>query len=72
MAFETVLVQRDNGAEEKLTKEQFYAIPLLERMGLLSNSKLKFFEAGKLISAAEALKKIREGQKGRSCEKCLS
>ena len=57
MAFETVLVQKENGMEEKLTKDQFYAIPLLERMSLLSNSKLVFFEAGKLISAAEALKK---------------
>lgn len=57
MAFEIVLIHRDSGTEEKLTKDQFYAIPLLERMSLLSNNKLKFFEAGKLISAAEALKK---------------
>jgi len=58
MAFETVLVQRDNDKQEKLTKDQFYAIPLLERMALLSTSKLTFFEAGLRISAAEALKKI--------------
>jgi hypothetical protein len=57
MAFETVLIERGNGAEETLTKDQFYAIPLLERMSLLSNSKLKFFEAGKPISAVEALKR---------------
>jgi hypothetical protein len=58
MAFETVRIQRDNGTEEQLTKDQFYAIPLLERMGFLSSSRLKFFDGGKPISAAEALKKI--------------
>ncbi len=57
MAFDAVLVMRDTGAEETLTKDQFYAIPLLERMSLLSKNKLKFFEAGKVISAADALKK---------------
>jgi hypothetical protein len=57
MAFELVLISKADGTEEKLSQEQFYAMPLLERMNLLTKNKLSFFAAGKLVPASEALKK---------------
>jgi hypothetical protein len=57
MAFEVVVIQKEDGSEEKLSQEQFYAMTLLDRMHLLTKKKLMFFAAGKLLPASEALKK---------------
>lgn len=55
--YDTVLVKKDDGSEERLTAAAFAAMPLHERVQLVSKGKASFFKDGERISAVEALRK---------------
>jgi hypothetical protein len=57
MNFDRVLVTYPDGRLAELEPEDFYAIPLGERINLLTGKCLKFEKDQKLISPFDALKK---------------
>ena len=57
MNFDRVLVTYPDGRLAELDPEDFYAIPLGERINLLTGKRLKFEKDQKQISPFDALKK---------------
>lgn len=57
MNFDRVLVTYPDGRSAELKPEEFYAIPLGERINLLTGKCLKFEKDQKQISPFDALKK---------------
>jgi hypothetical protein len=53
---EAIIVQPD-GRTQQLTYDEFYQLPLLNRVKLLSDLRVKFFKAGQPVSAQEAVKR---------------
>ena len=46
MNFEFAVVKMPDGSEQKLTSAEFVAMPLGERIQLMTGSKIKFFRGG--------------------------
>jgi hypothetical protein len=57
MNFDRATVSYPDGRRVELTQSEFYAIPLSERIELLTGGRLKFERDRQQISAMEALKK---------------
>jgi hypothetical protein len=57
MSFDLALITYPDGRTAKLPPTEFYAIPLGERIELLTSSRIKFERDRQLISPLEALKK---------------
>jgi hypothetical protein len=57
MNFDRATVSYPDGRRVELTPGEFYAIPLSERIELLTGGRLKFERDRQQISALEALKK---------------
>ena len=57
MNFDRALVTYPDGRSTTLSPDEFYAIPLGERINLLTNKCLKFEKDNQPISPFEALKK---------------
>jgi hypothetical protein len=57
MSFDLALINYPDGRVAKLPPTEFYAIPLGERIELLTSSRIKFEKDRQLISPLEALKK---------------
>jgi hypothetical protein len=57
MSFDRATVRYPDGRVAVLTPPEFYAIPLGERIELLTGGRLKFEDNQKPVSALEALKK---------------
>lgn len=55
-AFDQVTIKQPDGSENRLTYEQFFKLPLTERVTLLCGLKVRFFKAGRPITSAEAMK----------------
>jgi len=54
--YDRVVVPGANGASRNLTRREFEALPLRERVGYLMEGKAQFFRNGAPIAAAEAMK----------------
>lgn len=50
MNFDYALVKKPDGAEQKLTVTEFMAVPLGDRIQLMTGSKIKFFRDGAQVS----------------------
>lgn len=57
MNFDRVTISYPDGRVASLSPSEFYAIPLGERIELLTASRMKFERDGRVISPLEALKK---------------
>jgi hypothetical protein len=57
MNFDRAIIHYPDGRIEHVTPEEFYAIPLGERIQLLTGSRMKFEKDQRPISPLEALKK---------------
>jgi hypothetical protein len=57
MNFDLATINFPDGRVAKVTPAEFYAIPLGERIELLTSSKIKFERGQQPISPLEALKK---------------
>jgi hypothetical protein len=57
MNFDRVMISYPDGRVAALSPAEFYAIPLGERIELLTASRMKFERDGRAISPLEALKK---------------
>ena len=57
MSFDLALISYPDGRLAKLPPTEFYAIPLGERIELLTASRIKFEKDKQLISPLDALKK---------------
>ena len=45
-----------NGQQQSLTYEEFFKLPLMQRVKMLSERQVQFFKAGRAVPAAEAIK----------------
>ena len=54
--YDRIGVPAENGEMRYLTRPQFEALPLQERVSLLMKGKLQFFREGSPISARDALR----------------
>lgn len=54
--FDRIRIPASDGSARELTKAEFEALPLGERVRLLMGGKLQFFREGKPVPAREALK----------------
>ena len=57
MNFDIAVVTFPDGSVRRLTPEEFYAIPLGERIEMMVASRIKFEKDRQLVSPLEALKK---------------
>jgi hypothetical protein len=54
--YDRIGVPSETGETRYLTRQQFEALPLQERVSLLMKGKLQFFRDGRAVSAREALR----------------
>ncbi|HEV7922155.1 MAG TPA: hypothetical protein VGR02_15325 [Thermoanaerobaculia bacterium] len=57
MNFDRAIVSYPDGRVKQLPPEEFYAIPLSERIELLTSGRIRFERQNKQINALEALRK---------------
>ncbi len=57
MNFDVATISYPDGRVEKLPPSDFYALPLGERIELLTSSRIKFEKNDQLISPVDALRK---------------
>jgi len=55
-SFDEAQVEQPDGSSQRLTHEQFFKLPLVQRVKLLCELKVRFFKAGRPVAAAEAMK----------------
>jgi hypothetical protein len=54
--YDRIGLPSDNGDVRYLTRQEFEALPLSERVALLMRGKLQFYRDGRAVSAREALR----------------
>jgi hypothetical protein len=54
--FDEAVVQRPDGTRQRLTYEEFYRLPLLDRVKALCELRVKFYKDGEPVAAADAIK----------------
>jgi hypothetical protein len=59
MNFDKVVIKTDDGREKAVTAAEFLAIPLGDRIQLMTTSKVKFFRDGQAISALDAVRRAK-------------
>lgn len=59
MNFDFAIVKMPDGAERKLTVAEFMAVPLGDRIQLMTGSKVKFFRDGAQISPVDAVRRTK-------------
>jgi hypothetical protein len=55
-AFDEAIIEQANGTSQRLSSEDFFKLPLVQRVKMLCDLKVRFFKAGRPVSAAEAMK----------------
>lgn len=53
--FDEAIVQRPDGTKQRLTYEEFYKLPLIDRVKALSELRVKFFKNGEPVTTADAI-----------------
>jgi len=54
--FDEAVIDEANGKKTRLTYEDFFKLPLVQRVSMLCDLKVHFFKAGRRVSAAEAMR----------------
>ena len=57
MQFDKAIIRMPDGAEKILSPAEFLAIPLGERIDLMTASRIKFYRGGEVISPLEAMRR---------------
>ena len=57
MNFDKAAIVAPDGREKLLTPAEFLAIPLGERIELMTGSKIRFYRGGEVISPLEAVRR---------------
>ena len=57
MNFDKAIIMTPDGREKLVSPTEFLAIPLGERIELLTASKIKFFRGGQMISPLDAVRR---------------
>ena len=57
-SFDTVEVTENGGKELRLTRKEFLALPLHERIRYLMQGKPKFFKGGEQVRSSEAVRSL--------------
>lgn len=57
MNFDKAVIRMPDGSENALSVAEFLALPLGERIDLMTASRIKFFRAGEQISPLEAVRR---------------
>jgi hypothetical protein len=55
-SFDEAVIAEADGSETRLTYEQFFKLPLVKRVNMLVDLKVRFFKGGKQIASADAMK----------------
>ena len=54
--FDKAVIEQANGTTLSVTYLEFFKLPLMERVKMLTERKVQFFKAGRLVPMAEAMK----------------
>jgi hypothetical protein len=54
--FDEAVIQQPDGTQQRLTADEFFKLPLVQRVNLLCGLKVRFLKAGRPVPAAEAMK----------------
>jgi hypothetical protein len=54
--FDEAVLDEANGTKKRVTYEEFFKLPLVQRVDLLCKLKVRFFKAGQPVPAALAMK----------------
>jgi hypothetical protein len=54
--FDEAVLDEANGAKKRVSYEEFFKLPLVQRVDLLCKLKVRFFKAGQPVPAALAMK----------------
>ena len=57
VGFDSATVRSDDGQTRTLTPDDFYRLPLAERVRLICNGAVKFFKDGRSVPATDAIKR---------------
>jgi hypothetical protein len=60
MNFEYAVVKMPDGAERRFTVAEFMAVPLGDRIQLMTGSKIKFYRDGAQISPLDAVRRAKD------------
>ena len=55
-SFDEAVIAEADGSVTRLTYEQFFKLPLVKRVNMLVDLKVRFIKGGKQIPSAEAMK----------------
>ena len=55
-AFDEAVIEQANGTSQRLSSEEFFKLPLVQRVKMLCDLKVRFFKAGRQVPAADAMK----------------
>ena len=55
-AFDEAVIDQGNGTSQRISPEEFFKLPLVQRVKMLCDLKVRFFKAGRQVPAAEAMK----------------
>ena len=54
--FDEAVLEQPNGTTQRLTYAEFFKLPLVQRVRMLCELKVRFFKAGRQVAAADAMK----------------
>jgi len=54
--FDEAVLDEANGTKTRLTHDEFFKLPLVQRVNMLCKLKVRFFKAGQPVPAAQAMK----------------
>ena len=54
--FDEAVLERPDGSKQRLNRDEFFKVPLPERVQLLWALKVKFFKGGQAVPASAALR----------------
>jgi hypothetical protein len=55
-AFDEAVIEQANGTSQRLSPEEFFKLPLVQRVKMLCDLKVRFFRGGQQVPAAQAMK----------------
>jgi len=54
--FDEAVIDEANGTKTRVTYDEFFKLPLVRRVNMLRELKVRFFKAGRQVPAVEAMK----------------
>jgi hypothetical protein len=54
--FDEAVIDEANGTQTRLSYDQFFKLPLMKRVAMLCDLKVRFFKGGRQVPTGEAIK----------------